>query len=427
MKGGVVMKIQKGIRCALLVFMVITFVSFCPLGAQAQGQKEPVVFGLIDPLSGPFKDVGTEGLWALEYAVDQINAKGGLLGQPVKLMKYDNQFRPDVAVRMARKAALEDGVKVLFQQSSSAVALALSKLAKELNVIHVILHAEADEITGSEFQPNTFRLGFSTSMHSGVLAQYFSQTPHKRYYLINMDYAFGHAVSESFRKIFQRVKKPDAEIVGDDFHPMATKDFGPYVTKALAAKPDVIITGNFGPDLTGLIKQSRALGLNAMIGTYYLDNPNWLNQIGDASIGAMVGEMYVATAKTKGNQDFVKSYQAWFKKAHPNEPAIYHVPNTSWLPGNAALFVAEAIKKAGSADAEKLIKTMEGMSYESITGKITMRACDHQVQADGWVAVVKTDHEYKDILKFPFLGEATMIPVAKISVPPQETGNLRCK
>jgi len=103
------------------------------------------------------------------------------------------------------------------------------------------------------------------------------------------------------------------------------------------------------------------------------------------------------------------------------------VPNTSWLPGNAALFVAEAIKKAGSADAEKLIKTMEGMSYESITGKITMRACDHQVQADGWVAVVKTDHEYKDILKFPFLGEATRIPVEKISVPPQETGNPRCK
>ena len=421
------MKIQKGTLCALLVFMVVMSFMFCPSGAQAQGQKDPIVFALIDPLSGPFKDVGMEGLWALEYAVDQINAKGGILGRPVKLMKYDNQFRPDVSIRLAKKAALEDGVKVIFQQSSSAVALALSKLAQELNVVHVILHAEADDITGSQFQPNTFRLGFSTSMHSGVLAQYFAQTQYKRYYLINMDYAFGHAVSESFKKVFQRVKKPDQEIVGDDFHPMATKDFGPYITKALAAKPDVIITGNFGPDLTGLIKQARALGLKAMIGTYYLDNPNWMNQIGEASLGAMVGEMYLATVKTKKNQDFVKSYQAWFKKAHPNEPSIYHVPNTSWLPGNAALFVAEAIKKAGSADADKLIPALEGMSFDSITGKITMRACDHQVQADGWIAVVKTDHQYKNILKFPFLGEATMIPVEKISVPPAETGNPRCK
>lgn len=67
------------------------------------------------------------------------------------------------------------------------------------------------------------------------------------------------------------------------------------------------------------------------------------------------------------------------------------------------------------------------MSYESPTGKMTIRPCDHQVQSDGWVAVVKTDHPYKNILNFPYIGEATMIPVEKISVPPQETGNPRCK
>ncbi len=420
------MKIRAVVGGMLFPF-ILGILLFGTCTAQTQDQKDPIAFGIIDPLSGPFKDIGTEGLWALEYAVNEINAKGGILGRPVKLLRYDNQFKPDVAMRMARKAVLEDGVKILFQQSSSAVALALSKAAKELNVVHVILHAEADEITGSEFQPNTFRLGFSTSMHSAVLAQYFSQTPYKRYYLINMDYAFGHAVSDSFKKIFQKVKKPDAEIVGDEFHPTATKDFGPYVTKALAAKPDVIITGNFGPDLTGLIRQSRDLGLNAMMGTYYLDNPNWLNQLGQAGLNSVVGEMYLATVNTPANKEFVKSYQAWFKKAHPNERSIYHVPNTSWLPGNAALVVAEAIRKAGNADADKLIKTLEGMTFETHTGKITIRACDHQVQADGWIAEVKADHGFKDILNFPFLGEARKIPVEKISVPPVETGNARCK
>jgi branched-chain amino acid transport system substrate-binding protein len=421
------MKMKKAFLVSLVIAVVVLS-SFLYFPAPAEAQKGgQVVFALIDPLSGPFKDVGMEGLWHLEHAVDQINAKGGLLGKPVKLMKYDNQMKPDIALRMAKKAILEDGAKVIFQQSSSAIALALSKLAKEHNVIHVILHSEADEITGSEFQPNTFRMGLSTSMHSAILAQYFSQSNYKRYYLINQDYAFGHAVSDSFKKIFQKVKKPDMVIVGEDFHPMATKDFGPYVTKALAAKPDVIITGNFGPDLTGLVKQARALGLKAVIGTYYLDNPTQLNQIKESSMGTLVGEMYLSTVKTKGNQEYAKAWQAWFKKHYPGEPATYGVPSTASILANAGFFVAEAIRKAGTADAPKLISTLEGMVFDSYVGKQTMRACDHQLQTDGFVASVKQDHPYKSVLNFPYLGEATVIPVDRISVAPKETGNPRCK
>jgi branched-chain amino acid transport system substrate-binding protein len=419
------MKMQKYVGGMIAVFIITMGFAICPFEARSQGQQ--VIFGVVDPMSGPFKDIGTESGWGLEFALEQINAKGGLFGKPVKLIKYDSQFRPDVAVRQVRKAALEDGVKIMFQLSSSAIGLAISKLSKELNIIHVISHAEADEITGSEFQPNSFRLGFSTSMHSGTLAQYFASKPYKRYYLLNMDYAFGHAVSESFRKIFNKIKRPDAEIVGDDYHPIATKDFGPYITKALAAKPDVVITGNFSVDLTGMMKQARALGLNAVMGTYYLDNPAWINQIGEGSLGAVVGECYLSTVKTKQNEEFVKAYQAWMKKTYPNEPSNYLVPNTSVLTGINAFFVAEAIKKAGSLEADKLIKTFEGMTFEGPTGKMTIRPCDHQVQSDGWVAVVQKDHPFKSILNHPYIGEATRIPVEKISVPPQETGNPRCK
>ncbi|MBN1101927.1 MAG: ABC transporter substrate-binding protein, partial [Deltaproteobacteria bacterium] len=222
------MKNRKGVWIALVALIVLSV--GCPSGAEAQGKKEPIVFGLIEPLSGPFKDVGTEVVAFVEYGVEQLNAKGGLLGRPVKLLQYDNQMKPDIAVRQARKAVLEDKAKVLFTHTSSAVGLAISKIAKELDVVHVILHQEADEIMGKDFQSNSFRLCLSTSMHSGILANYFAKTPHKRFYLINMDYAFGHAVADSFRKAFDRVKSPGQQIVGDDYHPMATKDFGPYVT-----------------------------------------------------------------------------------------------------------------------------------------------------------------------------------------------------
>ena len=234
-------------------------------------------------------------------------------------------------------------------------------------------------------------------------------------------------MSESFRKFFNKIKRPDAEIVGEDYHPIATKDFGPYITKALATKPDVVITGNFSVDLTGMIKQARALGLNAVMGTYYLENPTWIKQIGEGSLGAVVGECWLSTVKTKQNEELVKAYQAWFKNTYPNEASNYLVPTTAILTGITSLFVAEAIKKSGSVEADELIKTLEGMTFEGPTGKMTIRPCDHQVQMDGWIAVVQKDHPFKGVLDYPFIGEAMKIPVEKISVPPQETGNPRCK
>jgi len=190
-----------GIRLAVALLLAVFL---CSAVSLAQDQKQPIVFALIEPLSGPFKDVGTEVAAYVEYGVEQLNAAGGLLGRSVKLVQYDNQMKPDVAVRMARKAVLEDGAQVIMSHTNSAVGLALAKLAKELNVIHVILHNEADEIMGSEFQVNSFRVCLSTSMHSGILANYFASSPYKRFYVLNQDYAFGHAVAESFKKTFQK-------------------------------------------------------------------------------------------------------------------------------------------------------------------------------------------------------------------------------
>lgn len=419
------MKIQKGVAGVAICVVFVMAVLLCAAGP-AQAQKKPIVFALIEPLSGPFKDVGTEVAAYVEYTVEQINAKGGLLGQQVKLIQLDNQMKPDVAVRVAKKAILEEGAQVIMNNTSSAVGLALSKVAKESNVIYLSLANAADEITGSEFQTNTFRTCLSTSMHSGILAHYFAQSPHKRFYLINQDYAFGHAVSDSFKKIFLRVKKADQEIVGEDFHPLATKDFGPYITKALAAKPDVVITGNFGPDLPGLIKQGRDLGLKAVMGAYYLDAPVYMNQVKDAGLGAVAGNLYMSTLKSKKNQDFIKSYQTWFKKHYPDRPPFFLVPSSISVDVDGVLFLAEAIKKAGSTDADKIVKAWEGMSFDGFAGKYTMRACDHQIQTPGAVAVIQANHSFRSILDHAYLGEPTVISAEAISVPPKETGNPRC-
>lgn len=422
------MKVRNDFAGIVLIVLFLFSFFLCPVHGLAQTQKQPVVFALIEPLSGPFKDVGTEVSAYVEYGVEQLNAKGGVLGQSVKLNVYDNQMKPDIAIRMAKKAVLEDGAKVIMNNTNSAVGLALSKVAKELGVIHVILHNEADEIMGSEFQPNSFRVCLSTSMHSGVLAHYFATTPYKKFYLLNQDYAFGHAVAESFRKIFQKVKKADQEIVGEEYHPMATKDFGPYVTKALSVKPDVIITGNFGPDLGNLIKQSKSLGLKAIFGGYYLDSAMNISQAGDAALGSVTGDCYLATVKTKKNQEFIKNWQVWFKKNHTDMSPLFLAPSSIALDTDAIFWLGEVINKAKSTDAEKIIKAWEGMEYDGFTGKMTMRTCDHQVQRTGFIGVLQSNHPFKNVVSLPFVsGDPIVIPAEKIAIQPKDTGNPRCK
>ena len=136
--------------------------SLIALPINSSTQSEPIVFAHIDPFSGPIKDVGIEASIFAEYAIERINTNGGVLGRKIKLIKYDNQMKPDISVRMAKKAVLEDGAKIIMNHASSAVALALSKVARELDMIHLVIHGEADEITGSKFQPNSFRVCLST-------------------------------------------------------------------------------------------------------------------------------------------------------------------------------------------------------------------------------------------------------------------------
>jgi ABC-type branched-subunit amino acid transport system substrate-binding protein len=110
----------------------------------------------------------------------------------------------------------------------------------------------------------------------------------------------------------------------------------------------VVITGNFGPDLPAMMKQAKDLGLKAIFGSYYLDNSSYVYQARDAGMDAVTAELYLSTLKTKKNQEFVKAWQAWFKKHYPDRPTSYLVPSSVSLSVDAMGFLAEAINKAKS-------------------------------------------------------------------------------
>jgi branched-chain amino acid transport system substrate-binding protein len=407
------MDIRKSL-VAMGIIVLLGFTMTIPVWA-----AEPIKIALFDPRSGPFKPTGDTYAWAIEFLVEEINESGGILGRKVELIEEDSQLKPDVAVRKATKDIME-GVKFIATGTGTHIALALQQVAAKNKVIFFSYGAEGLEVTGKFCGPYTFRVSPNTEMRSQAIANFLATKPFRNFYAINMDYAFGHDAAQGF---IRRVKQvmPDAKIVGDDYHPIANKDFGPYISKIIAAKPDVVFTGNWGVDLVNLIKQSRDLGMKTPFICYYLNDPLVVMPVlKEAAVGSWACEAYTLTVPTAANKDFLRR---WSEKKK-------FVDLSKWPFGsmgkayNGTKFVLEAIKKAGKLDIPTIIKTWEGMRWEGITGPMIMRAEDHQVMLPIPVAeIVKTSEFYP----FPYVGKPDIVPLEKTTVPLAETGCTRKK
>ena len=395
------------------IFLVMIFIAGRALAA------DTVNIVVLDPISGTMKDVGDRTVWGVQFAVDETNAAGGLLGKQIKLIPEDTQMKPDVAARKAIRAIMEDKAKFILHNTSSAVAQALMDVAEKNKVIYLDLGAEADYLTGKNFTRYMFRTCFTTGNRARAYAEFFKTKPWRRFYLMNQDYAFGHAVADDFKKMITK-EIPDAKIVGEDFAPIGQKDFAPYISKILSSGAEIIFTGNYGADLANLIIQGAQMGIKLPVryATYFFDDDVQLPQTGQAAVGSFVNSTYLPTINTPQDKAFVERWHKKFKDT--NHP--YPASNLGYT-YNGAMFLFAAIKKAKSSDAEAVIKAFEGMEYAGLVGKQIMRACDHQIVMPGPIGEIEAKSR---IFPFPFPDNPVMIPLDKVAVPPSETGNPRC-
>jgi len=408
-------------RVITVTTAMLLALAFVPSSSMA---GDEIVFGVIEPLSGPFKDVGDRYVNAVKFAIERINAEGGLLGKKVVGIYEDDALKPAIATRKAKKLILKDGAKFIMTGTGSHNTLAMAKVAKKHKVINVSYGTEAASITGSQFDRYTFRCCMNTDQHSATLVAYMVKKypQFKKYYIICQDYAFGREAAEGFRKKFEQVKPEGARIVGEIFHPIACKDFAPYISAIMASGAEVVLSGNWGQDLQLLMKHGHALGWKVKLADYFLNDPVHIKAVGGTpAIGNVAGDFYMITIDSPQNKAFLKTWETKFKDA----PLYYRWPTlSSGRAYYAVRFLAAAIKKAGSTDIEKVIKAWEGMSYEAAWGKVTMRACDHQIIGPGVAAEVQPTSKFFD---FPYVGTPTIIPAEEITTPPGKTGNPRCK
>ena len=345
---------------------------------------EVVKIAFIEVLSGPFANAGKSSLNQLREVVFQLNAKAKGADPTFEIVPFDGKGSPQESTT-ALKAATDQGIRYITQGGGSGVAFALSdaiaKLAeREPNKSTLFLNYSAMDpgLTNDRCNFWHFRFYPSSEMKIEALTTYLVKRPDvQKVYLLNQDYTHGQQVSKASRAYLAR-KRPDVQLVGDDFVPIAqVRDFAPYVAKIRASGADTVITSNWGSDLTLLMKAAKDFGLNINFFTMNANNPGTPAQLG--SWGAeKVGVLWNwgHNAPTPELEKIYVAYRAKF-----DEDFIFAA---HW---NSMNMLSTAMLKAKSSDPKAVARALEGMKYQSPIGEIEMRKTDHQLLAPLYLGI----------------------------------------
>ena len=372
------------------------FLASAFLTSSAYAQTVKIAY--IDPLSGAFANVGQAGLKQFQFVADDINKRNLTGGPKLEIVGFDNKTSPQESLNVLKKV-IDDGIRIITQGNGSNVAGALIDAVQKHNdrnpdksILYLNYAAVDPDFTNSKCSFWHFRWDANSDMKMEAMTTYMAKDPKvKNVYLINMNYSFGQAVSRAAKADLAR-KRPDIKIVGDDMHPIGqVKDFAPYIAKMKAANADTVITGNWGNDMSLLIKAAKDAGFNAPFYTYYGGGLGALAAVGEAGEGKVkqVTEWHANVVPNK-TEKFANSFNAKFG-GPPDYLTFYY------LRVNTEMYMlAEAIKQAKSTDPKAIALKLEGMKYPGDMGEVEMRAADHQLIQPLYISTVhKAYHDPK--------------------------------
>jgi len=312
---------------------------------------DPVLIGLDNPLTGTYAINGKNEMTGCELAIEQINAKGGILGRPVKLLSEDSTSGDaGTAVQKARKLIERDKVNFLLGNVNSALALAMAQVSNEKRVLHIVPGGHTDAITGATCHWNVFRVCNTTQMEANAVAGTLIKDFGKKWYYITPDYAFGHTLQAGMEKA---AAKLGGTKVGGDLTPLGTTDFSSYLIKAQAANPDVIIFLVQGDDMLNALKQAVQFGLDKRI--HLAGAQQEMEPLEGLSPEARIGTWVFEWYWNQPGVPHVAEFVAAIKKKTGRVPTA-----RTWFGFVSAWTCALAANHAKSLDAVKMAKALQG-------------------------------------------------------------------
>ncbi len=332
-----------------------------------------ITIGLNVPQSGPYAEQGQDQLRAYHLAIEEINAKGGIMGMKIKTTEGDDQTKAGVAVENAQRMIERDGAVMITGGSSTGTAVAVSGLCQQKNTIFMATLTHGDETTNQNCHKHTFRRYNDAYMSAQSLARTLvTKYGTGKWFHISADYAWGHSVFENITAV---VEPKGAKTIKNVWTPFpGTKDFSPMLQQAQAAKPDVLVLTEFGADMVTCLNQAAQFGLTK-----------------STKILVPLVDEYMAKG-TKDNFDNVVSTAPWYWKYHsakyPGAKKFVDAFSAKYpglKPSNGAetayadIYIYKmAVEKAGSIDPAKVIAVLESTKFQFTKEQEYYRKEDHQ-------------------------------------------------
>jgi branched-chain amino acid transport system substrate-binding protein len=311
----------------------------------------------------------------MELAVEEVNRAGGV---KLELVTRDDGGTPGDAVRVAEELIARERVNVLMGTFASNVGLAVANLAQQRRILFVASEPLTDKIVWENGNRYTFRLRPSTYMQTAMLVPEAAKLKKRRWAIVYPNYEYGQSATASFKKLLSEAQ-PGVEFVAEQSAPLNKIDAGAVVQALAEAKPDAIFSSLFAADLQRFVREGNTRGLfkNTVVFNLLAGEPEYLDSLKDETPeGWWVTGYPWREINTPEHKAFLEAYQKRWKD-YPRQGSVV---------GYAAVHtVANAVRKAKSADTEKLIQALKGLEMRTPFGPVTWRAIDHQSTMGAYV------------------------------------------
>ncbi|HYU19784.1 MAG TPA: ABC transporter substrate-binding protein [Chloroflexota bacterium] len=381
-----------------------------------------IVFGVINDMSGVYADLsGQNAVKAVQMAIDDFEAKygKGSIGGPIEVISADHQNKPDLANSKAQEFYDRNSVDVILDVPTSSAALAIAGVAKEKKRLYINVTAATTELTGPQCNKYTFHYTYDTWMLANGTGTEVTKSGSKKWYIVYPNYAYGQDMDRSFQAA---IKAAGGEIVASDGTPFPNpgNDFSSFLLKAPSLKPDVLGTMNAGGELVNVVKQYNEFrlkdqGIKLAIGLLFDTDIHALGP--DAFAGTLYTTPWIWTLDDKA-REWADKYRKLV--GGDSRPTFSHAGNYS-----AATQYLEAVRRAGTDDADAVAKALEGQKIDDFflhNGLI--RAEDHRVVHDAYLAEVKPQSEVKEPWDYSKI--LSTIPADKAFRPISEARSAGC-
>ena len=369
-------------------------------GGAAGSDNEPIRVAVVSPHSGPYADFGALQRAGFQFAADEANAKGGIDGRKVELFVTDSLGTTEGAVAGADRMVRQNNAHFIVGPIATTETLAVVQRLASWDAVQLGVQSQGDALTGESCSPRFFRTNMSDHMAVRGLVTWLEQNPIKDWDAISADYAFGHDSAEG---LVNAAKESGWTVDKNIFAPLGTADYASYISQLNGGEG--LLVNLSGGDSVNFFKQALEFGklkeYENVIGHAALTSST-LKAVKSPELVGMYGTAnWVPTVDTAGTKAFVEAYKAKNSGQEPQDftGAAYMAMQT--------LFAA--VDKAGSIDPKTVAKTLNGLTFESIKGTVTMRAEDHQMEAPMYIGQVEeTDAGLELVSKAPRPIEETM-------------------